>query len=97
MTAEPKTLPRQLNPALDTEMPATRVVIAFGGAKRMSEITGFNLTTIIAWQRTGLIPAKWRYNEETEQKESYQRYLQRIARANKIDLPDGIFLEDVAE
>jgi hypothetical protein len=94
MSEETKTLPRQLNPSLDTDMPATRIVIAFGGAKRMSEITDFNLTTIIAWQRTGLVPAKWRYNEATQTKESYQRYLQRVARENKIDLPDGIFLED---
>lgn len=91
---EERALPRQINSSIDEDKPATRVVKRFGGAARMSEITDFNLTTIYAWQKNGLIPAKWRYDDDLKIKESYQRYLQRIAFANNIDLPDNIFLED---
>lgn len=93
----PSKLPRSLNEDLDPDMPANRVVIAFGGARRMSDLTKFPISTIYAWQKNGLIPNKWRLCAETQETESYPRYLQRVAKANDVDLPDSIFLEDAAE
>ena len=92
----PTNLPRQLNTDLDPEMPANRIVIAFGGARKMSELTGFAISTIYAWQKNGLIPAKWKFDEATGRSASFPRFILTIAEKHEIGVTPEMFIEDAA-
>lgn len=90
-------LPRQMNEDLDPRAPANKVVTKFGGMKRCAQLTGFATSTIYSWQKTGLIPSKWRFDETTGRTETYQRFLLRVAAENSIDLTAQDFIEDDPE
>lgn len=92
----PSEAPRKLNENLDEDMPSNRVILAFGGLARFCELTGFGMSTVYAWQKSGLVPAKWRYDNDLSRSESYGRYIMRIAGENGIELEATIFFEDAA-
>ena len=96
MDAQTTTLPRQMNKMLDPTAPANRIVVRFVGMQRVHELTGFATSTIYSWQKVGLIPAKWRYDEISGRTESYQRFLLRVAAENSIDLGPADFIEGPA-
>lgn len=84
---------RTTSPHVDPRMPASRVVDLFGGMANFCDATGFGRSTVFAWMRNGLIPAKWRFDEQTGETESYQHYILRVAHQRGIGLMASDFIE----
>jgi len=67
--------------------PAARVITAFGGARRLSELSGIHLSEVYRWDanhsrgRGGRIPDK------------YQRRILKAARENNVGLAPGDLVE----
>lgn len=73
--------------------PAERIVDRFGGLANFCEATGFGRSAVHAWMRNGLIPAKWRFDDELQRSESYQRYIIRIGAVRRIRILPEDFIE----
>jgi len=67
--------------------PAERIVDRFGGLANFSVICDFGRSTVHAWMRSGLIPAKWRDGM------SYQRWIIERGAAHGIEISPDDFVE----